>query len=89
MARNTQHLAPSKRVKTYSGRNGTTESKFGGTYTNSFKNSTKVRSGAASQKEYLDTSNSSSVTGNMAVSTSKYDKVMKGIKKKAKGRGGM
>jgi len=90
MANKTKHLiAPSKSLKTYSGRSGTTTSKYGGTYNNSAKNSTKVRSGAASQKEYLNPSNSYSDIGNMAVSTSKYDKMMKSIKNKRKGRGGM
>lgn len=85
MARNTQHLAPSNRfsksrLKTYSGRDGTaslnrptTSSynhgystyKLGGDHGN-----TKVRSGAASQKEYLDAS-----SGRMTWSQSKQDKV--------------
>jgi hypothetical protein len=47
MARNTSHLAPSKRLKTYSGRSGST----GQSWTN--PSSVKVRSGKSSQKEYI------------------------------------
>ena len=84
MGRNTKHLAPSNRLKTYSGRDGTaslnrptsggyTTYKIGGDYGN-----TKVRSGAASQKEYLDSS-----SGQMSWSQSKQDKV-KAYRKKNK-----
>lgn len=90
MARNTSHLNPSKRLKTYSGRDGTashnrsstggynhgwTTYKIGGDHGN-----TKVRSGAASQKEYLDTS-----SNRMSWSQSKQDKV-KGYRKKNKSK---
>ena len=80
MARNTSHLNPSNRLKTYSGRDGRASlnrpagSIYGNTYAThkpggDFR-STKVRSGANSQKEYLDSSK-----GDMAWSQSKQDKV--------------
>jgi hypothetical protein len=48
MARNTQHLAPSKRLKTYSGRSGSTGQRWNNPM------SVKVRSGKSSQKEYIN-----------------------------------
>lgn len=88
MARNTSHLAPSKRLKIYSGRDGRVSlnrpvgSISGNEYAThrpggDFRN-TKVRSGANSQKEYLDSSK-----GDQAWSQSKQDKV-KAYRKKMK-----
>ena len=48
MARNTSHLAPSKRLKTYSGRSGSTGQRWNNPM------SVKVRSGKSSQKEYIN-----------------------------------
>lgn len=90
MARNTQHLAPSNRweksrLKTYSGRSGSASlnrAVGGGVPKHTYKplgtsGSTKVRSGAASQKEYINTSGVDSMrgNGNLGWSQSKLDKV--------------
>ena len=90
MARNTQHLAPSNRfaksrLKLYSGRSGAAShnrSVSGGVPQHTYKplgssGSTKVRSGASSQKEYINTSGVDSMRGNggLGWSQSKLDKV--------------
>ena len=90
MARNTQHLAPSNRfaksrLKTYSGRSGTASHNRtidGRAPEIAYKplgasGSTKVRSGVASQKEYINTSGVDSMrgNGNLGWSQSKLDKV--------------
>ena len=90
MARNTQHLAPSNRfaksrLRRYSGRSGASSlnrSVSGGVPTHPYKplgasGSTKVRSGAASQKEYINASGVDSMQGNggLGWSQSKLDKV--------------
>ena len=92
MARNTSHLAPSNRweksrLKTYSGRSGSASlnrSIGGGVPEHTYKplgssGSTKVRSGAASQKEYINTSGVDSMrggnNGNLGWSQSRLDKV--------------
>ena len=90
MARNTSHLAPSNRfaksrLKTYSGRSGAASNNRsigGGVPEHAYKplgtsGSTKVRSGAASQKEYINTSGVDSMrgNGNLGWSQSKLDKV--------------
>ena len=90
MARNTSHLAPSdrfakSRLKHYSGRSGAASnnrSVGGGVPQHTYKplgtsGSTKVRSGAASQKEYINTSGVDSMrgNGNLGWSQSMLDKV--------------
>jgi len=90
MARNTQHLAPSNRfaksrIKHYSGRSGAASNNRsigGGVPQHTYKplgtsGSTKVRSGAASQKEYINTSGVDSMrgNGNLGWSQSRLDKV--------------
>jgi hypothetical protein len=58
MGRNTSHLAPSKRLKTYSGRSGSTGQRWDNPM------SVKVRSGKNSQKEYINL-RKSKFTGNL------------------------
>jgi len=92
MARNTQHLAPSNRfaksrIKLYSGRSGSASNNRsigGGVPQHTYKplgssGSQKVRSGAASQKEYINTSGVDSMrggsNGNLGWSQSRLDEV--------------
>lgn len=92
MARNTQHLAPSNRweksrLKTYSGRSGSASLNRtidGKPPEKAWKplgasGSQKVRSGAASQKEYINTSGVDSMrgggNGNLGWSQSRLDAV--------------
>ena len=97
MARNTQHLAPSNRfaksrLKTYSGRSGSASlnrAPGGGAPDKAWKplgasGSQKVRSGAASQKEYINTSGVDSMrgNGNLGWSQSRLDAVNAKRKKK-------
>ena len=96
MARNTKHMAPSNRwektrLRTYSGRSGATSNNRsidGGVPKHTHKplgtsGSQKVRSGAASQKEYINTSGVDSMrgNGNLGWSQSKMDKVLARRKK--------
>ena len=65
MARNTQHLAPSKRLKEYSGRSGSNGNRWNNPM------SVKVRSGKNSQKEYVNLRRSE-FTGNLIGSSQSF-----------------
>lgn len=80
MTRNTQHLAPSNRytrMKQYSGRSGASavDNQYA-TRTPLSGSSTKVRSGANSQKEYIGTSGVDSMsTQGVGMTQAKLDKI--------------